>query len=131
MSIARRQFALWVLLLNLIGFGPTAFACSTMSPAREDCCPSGQRAACRDNAAIPPTILESRCCAAQPTQSVISVVPTRKLSDSLAPPGPPVVAAMESQYAPALVFDVPVFQEPISRPLDGTQTYLLTARLRL
>ena len=126
-----RRIALWVLVLNLIGFAPSALACATMMAVHEDCCPTGQHSPCVGESSLAPAIHDTNCCIAQPAGSIVNVVLSRKLTDFHPLLLNSLIQSETWLLAPPALIDPAPPRNPTLTPFDGTQTYLRTRRLRL
>ncbi len=128
----RQRIALWLLCASLIGFAPSAFACSTPGHANGDCCPTGQRSPCETPAQPAAARLDSTCCAAQAALSPAALgLPSIRKVCALRVPFVPAAGGSPEFASTATRFESPAVPSRVPAQFDRAQIYLLTGRLRL
>src|SRR6266513_66222 len=127
-GMARRLIASLVLVACLLGIVQPALACAN-SASRTDCCPAGSLAGAGEQMRPASASIEAYSCCALPEAISPSVSAVRARTAQGPASGSPAAAALPALVPVAQHFAVPTPPASIAYRVNGSQTYLRTARL--
>lgn len=127
--IVRRLILIAGFWLGFLGVAQPLLAC-TMQPSRLNCCPAGVQVPCGPES---PSQARSNCCTSAPaTGPTLAAMDAREVQPPGHGPGNLPASAIHNQWWAAPDTSIRVKRVSLTLPARaGTETYLLTLRLRL